>query len=229
MTDFSTISSISSTQTTRANASQTEADQDQTQLIDDYETFLTLLTTQIQNQDPTEPMDSNEFTDQLVQFSTVEQQIKTNDLTEQLIAINQTANANSLISYVGSEIEAVGDFAVLENSSATWNLDAAADVDSADILVSDQFGNIVHSETVDLPRGESQFRWDGQDSAGKQYADGTYLISVEAVDADGNAVDVSSSVNGVVSEVDFTTSEPSLVVGDTKIPLSSVLSVSSSL
>ncbi|HZZ11369.1 MAG TPA: flagellar hook capping FlgD N-terminal domain-containing protein, partial [Paraburkholderia sp.] len=86
---------------TAAGAGQSTASQ---QLAGNFDTFLTLLTTQLQNQDPLSPMDSTQFTQQLVAFSGVEQQINTNNNLQSLIALNQSQQAASAVSYIGHSV-----------------------------------------------------------------------------------------------------------------------------
>ncbi|MEH6728682.1 MAG: flagellar hook capping FlgD N-terminal domain-containing protein, partial [Hyphomicrobiales bacterium] len=98
---------------------------DQSELIQNYDQFLQILTAQLQNQSPLEPMDANAFTDQLVQFSSVEQAIKTNDSLQSLIALSASNEATSMVGYLGQHITAEGAATTLQNGSATWQLNAA--------------------------------------------------------------------------------------------------------
>lgn len=224
-TGYSSISAISANQAL-AQSNQTSQSDSQSQLMDNYDTFLQLLTTQIQNQNPTDPLDAQDFTDQLVQYSSIEQQILMNDSLEALLEIQREANTDSLVSYIGKNITATGDVAVLENGAATWNLEADAAVENLEVAIFDQYGALVATEQTSLDAGENSFTWDGTTSAGLDSSDGAYTISVYGTDADGNFVAVDTNVTGLVQEIDLTGSEPALSLGDgAKIPLSSVMTV----
>lgn len=225
-TGYSSISAISANQTLAQSNQSSETDS-RSQLMDNYDTFLQLLTTQIQNQNPTDPLDAQDFTDQLVQYSGIEQQILMNDSLEALLEIQRESNTDSLVSYIGKNITASGDVAVLENGAATWSLDAEADVENLEIAIFDQYGAVVATEETSLSAGDNTYTWDGTTSSGLDSSDGAYTISVYGTDVDGNFVEVTTNVTGLVEEVDLTGSEPALSLGDgAKIPLSSVMTVS---
>src|SRR6267154_3744138 len=94
-------------------------------LAGNFQTFLTLLTTQLQNQNPLDPLDTNQFTQQLVQFASVEQQLKTNDQLTTLVSLQQTAQSTQALTFVGKTVAVDGDTAPLKDGSATWRLSAA--------------------------------------------------------------------------------------------------------
>src|SRR3954468_18779781 len=91
-------------------------------LAGNFQTFLTLLTTQLQNQNPLDPLDTNQFTQQLVQFAGVEQQLKTNDSLSQLVTLQQTTQATQALGFVGKTALVDGTTGTMTNSSATWHL-----------------------------------------------------------------------------------------------------------
>ena len=93
-------------------------------IASNFTTFLQMLTTQLKNQDPTSPMDTNQFTQQLVQFAQVEQQMKSNSQLTSLVALQQADQATALLSYVGATVAVDGSSATLKNGSAGWNLAA---------------------------------------------------------------------------------------------------------
>ena len=111
-------SSVSSA-TSSAAASQAATRQT---IAGNFDTFLQLLTTQLQNQNPLDPLDTNQFTQQLVQFSSVEQQLKTNDYLAKLVDASATDRAASAGGYLGATITADGSTTTLANGQATWNL-----------------------------------------------------------------------------------------------------------
>src|SRR5688572_13962266 len=129
-----TNSSSTSTSTATTSSDSTET------LFDNYEAFLSLLTTQLQNQDPLDPMDTAEFTNQLVQYANVEQSIKTNDTLESILGLTSW-NTNTLaLSYVGKTVEYASDYSSLTDGTATWNYDLDESADSVVLTVKDQNG-----------------------------------------------------------------------------------------
>ena len=219
-----TIGSISGggTQTTGSSSSNDAA----TRLSGNFDTFLQLLTTQLKNQNPLDPLDTNQFTQQLVQFSGVEQQLKTNEFLQALIESNQqTAATNATtqaLAFVGKEVTASTTLSNLKDGQASWIYNAAKTSNNAVISIKDMDGKTVYSKEAPIVAGEHRFNWDGVGSDGNTVPDGVYQINIEARDADGNAIDVSSQMVGTVDSVDFTGDEPFLVIGDGNIALSSV-------
>ncbi len=180
-------------------------------LSGNFNTFLTLLTTQLKNQDPTAPMDSNQFTQQLVQFSQVEQQINT-----------QGAYA---VSYLGKAVTVTNGDAALTNGTADWNYTLAAPSAATTLTVTDANGNVVYSQAGETGAGDHAFSWDGKSLTGTQMPDGTYSLSVSAQGQNGQTVQSAVSSTGVVSEVDMSGAQPELMIGAMKIPLTGVSQV----
>lgn len=198
-----------------------------TKLADDFDTFLTLLTAQLQNQDPLEPMKSEQFTDQLVQFSGVEQQIATNDNLETLTSLGLAGQQGALVNFIGKTIEGVGNQATLSNGAARWNFDLADDAESTSILISNQNGKAVFTgKLTDLDAGSNQFAWDGRDNAGEELPDGDYRISISATSDDGSTVPVTVRSSGVVDGVEIVNGVAQLRVGGNIVPVNQVTSVS---
>ena len=198
-------------------------------LADDFETFLSLLTTQLQNQNPTDPMDANQFTQQLVDFAGVEQTINTNTKLDELIALSQTSTTNetifSSLSLVGQTIEASGNVMELVKGSATFAYTLPAESASSFIEIEDQNGKVVYSTGGADSAGYHEFKWDGKDNAGKQLTDGQYLVKVSALDATNNSVEVSTSVRGVVTSVISGSGNAYLTIGNTAVPIDNILGV----
>lgn len=193
-------------------------------IAQNFDTFLQLLTTQLRNQNPLDPLDTNQFTQQLVQFTGVEQQLKTNEFLEAMMTSTQTANNSQAVSYVGKIVTASGTKAEMVKGAATWHfaVDTKADIIAT---VRDAKGNIVFTKTGPVNKGESVFTWDGIGNDGKQRPDGSYTVSIEARDANGKLVDVATEMTGEVTGVDFSGSEPVLIVGGARVNLSAILSV----
>ncbi len=194
-------------------------------LSGNFNTFLTLLTTQLKNQDPTAPMDSNQFTQQLVQFSQVEQQINTNDNLKSLIAQGQNTQGAYAVSYLGKAVTVTNGDAALTNGTADWNYTLAAPSAATTLTVTDANGNVVYSQAGETGAGDHAFSWDGKSLTGTQMPDGTYSLSVSAQGQNGQTVQSAVSSTGVVSEVDMSGAQPELMIGAMKIPLTGVSQV----
>ncbi len=195
------------------------------QLAGNFNTFLTLLTTQLQNQDPTSPMDSNQFTQQLVEFSQVEQQMNTNSNLQTLISQGQQANGAYAMSYLGRNVTLSNGQAALQNSSATWNYTLGTSSTATTLTVTDASGRAVYTGAGETTAGAHSFAWDGKDTNGNQLPDGTYTLKVGATGTDGSAVSTAVTSTGVVNEVDMSSGTPMLKIGPMSVPLTSVSGV----
>jgi flagellar basal-body rod modification protein FlgD len=210
--------------TTNANGTQTGADA-ASQLSGNFSTFLTLLTTQLKNQDPTSPMDSNQFTQQLVQFSQVEQQINTNTNLNTLITQGQTQAGVTAASYLGKNVTVTNGNAGLLNSAADWNYTLGTQAAASTLSITNANGQTVYSGAGQTGAGAHDFAWNGQDSNGNQLPDGIYSLAVAAQAADGSGVTTSVSSTGTVSEIDMSGGTPKLMVGNMEIGLSDIANV----
>lgn len=198
---------------------------DQGELVQNYDQFLQILTAQLRNQSPLEPMDANSFTEQLVQFSSVEQAIKTNDSLASLIALSASNEATSLVGYLGKSITAEGAATTLSDGQATWNLNTSAAATDTIVTIRNAAGTIVYSDEGSLAAGQTDYTWDGTTNDATTAADGLYSITVEARDAAGDLVDVSTEISGQVTGVDFKSFPSALLVGETRVPITSLTAV----
>jgi flagellar basal-body rod modification protein FlgD len=196
-----------------------------TDLSGNFDTFLTLLTTQLQNQDPMNPMDSDQFTQELVSFSGVEQQINTNDNLKTLISLQQGNSSNNAINYLGKNITITDGSGQLTDGAAHWSYALGSAAASTTIVVTDANGKVVYTGKGETGAGQHDFDWDGKDNSGNQLDDGTYKVAVTSLAADGSTLQTAVASSGTVSEVNFTGSEPYLMVGSMAVPLSSVSAV----
>ena len=194
-------------------------------IADDFDTFLTLLTTQLQNQDPLEPLDTNQFTAQLVQFAGVEQSIKTNDNLEQLAALSSANTVTSAVGFIGKVVTAAGDTTQLVNNTAAWSYTSPAESSEAKVSIYDQFGTLVYQEDASLKAGTNTLFWDGRRNDGSQAPGGSYRLSIDAKDKDGNNLTVDTAIAGLVEAVDVTKSEPFLTINGSSIKFSAVRTV----
>ncbi|MBS0274723.1 MAG: flagellar hook assembly protein FlgD [Proteobacteria bacterium] len=196
-----------------------------TDLSGNFDTFLTLLTTQLQNQDPMNPMNSDQFTQELVQFSGVEQQINTNDNLKTLISLQQGSASNNAINYLGKNITITDGSGQLTNGAAHWSYALGGTAAATAITVTDANGKVVYTGQGSTAAGQHDFDWDGKDNSGNQLNDGSYKLAVSALAPDGTAVSSAVASQGVVSEVNFTGTSPYLMVGSMAVPVSSVSAI----
>jgi flagellar basal-body rod modification protein FlgD len=184
-------------------------------LGDNFTTFLTLLTTQLKNQNPLDPLDTNQFTQQLVQFSQVEQQMKSNDQLSQLISLEKSASSTTALAYVGATVVVDGATASLTDGSASWSFNVTKPA-TATVTIKDSTGQTAYTGSFSVTPGKQDFKWDGKSNNGTQWPDGNYTMTVTAVDANNQSVAISTEVQAVVDSVDLSTDPPQLSVNGGK-------------
>jgi flagellar basal-body rod modification protein FlgD len=221
-----TTSTTPSTSTSTTPTTGSSAASAQKQLSSNFDTFLTLLTTQLQNQDPLSPMDSSQFTQQLVEFSQVEQQINSNQNLESLISLTKSNAATDAVSYLGKTLTVTDGTAALMNGQANWAYSLNSDATTAQLVVSDSQGNTVYTAPAETGAGLHSFTWNGVDNAGSTLSPGTYTLKITAQAADGTAIPTTVASQGVVSEVNLTGAEPMLMIGPLGVPLSKATLIS---
>lgn len=184
MTVSSTHSSPIDAQSAAAavTGSQSNAPNALAKLAGNFQDFLSLLTTQLKNQDPTSPMDTNQFTSQLVQFTSVSEQISTNATLSQILATTLSQQLGSASSLVGTKVSFAGGTLPLQDGAAALNFQSTG-VQPVDVVVYDPKGNPVHSETVNASDGNNAWSWNGIGSNGKALPDGAYSVTVTAAGA----------------------------------------------
>jgi flagellar basal-body rod modification protein FlgD len=182
------------------------------QIAGNFQSFLTLLTTQLKNQNPLDPLDTNQFTQQLVEFAGVQQQLNTNDNLSKLVSLQQTAQSTQALTFVGKTAVVKGDTAALINSTATWDLNIASN-STVNISIANSSGQTVFTGKYSANAGNNQpFTWNGQGNDGTKWPDGQYKLTATATDGSGNSVGVTTEVQGTVSSVDLTQSPPLLSI-----------------
>jgi flagellar basal-body rod modification protein FlgD len=197
-----------------------------TTLAGNFQTFLTLLTTQLQNQNPLDPLDTNQFTSQLVQFASVEQELKTNDQLTTLVSLQQTAQSTQALTFVGKTAVVDGSTAALTNSSATWDISVPSNA-NVNVSITNSSGQTVYSNSYAVTAGNNQaFGWDGKGNDGTQWPDGQYTMTATAADSAGNTVAVSTQIQGVVNSVDLTQSPPLLSINGQTYTINQIKSIS---
>jgi len=198
------------------------------EIAGNFSQFLQLLTTQLQNQNPLDPLDTNQFTQQLVEFASVEQEMNMNTNLQTLVSLQQTTQATEAMKFVGQTVTVSGSTAPLTNSQAQWTYNSPSPA-TATFTITDSTGQTVFTQSGTVQPGAQQFNWNGLDNSGKQLPDGNYTLSITANDASGKSVAVPTTVTGVVSSVDLTQNPPTLSIGGQNYQLTQILSVAQPL
>lgn len=187
---------------TTGTGTQTEVKTDNNVLLSqDYTTFIKLLTSQLKNQDPLSPMDSSQFTQQLVQFSGVEQQIAANKKLQSIIDMQSAGAAQQALGYLGKIGEVKGNQIPLVSGVAAFSYDLSTVADNNKIEILDAAGNVVRTVDGSTSVGKHVVTWDGTNDAGDELADGLYTIKVSPTRIDNTKVEVATTVYGVISSV----------------------------
>lgn len=214
-----------SSSTSGSTASDSQSSTDQKKIQQDMNQFLKLLVTQLQHQDPLQPMDANQFTQQLVQFASVEQQITQNSNLEKLVSMQKGALTGSAINYIGTMVEVAGSTMTLQGGAAATSYTLPEKAAQATVKVTDMNGKTILTSDGETASGTHTFVWNGRNDAGAVLPDGSYKIEVSAKRLDGTNIDVTTHVLGLVSGVVSDGDEPMLVIGDEQVALSDVLSI----
>jgi flagellar basal-body rod modification protein FlgD len=215
------VDSISTnTATTRINSGST-------MLASNFETFLTLLTSQLKNQDPLSPVDSNQFTAQLTQMAGVEQQLLTNDLLKSLVAGQGGGSLANAANYIGKDATAAWAATKLTDGKATWSYELANTATDAKLQVLDSTGKVVwEGPAPDRSTGVHDFTWDGKTTSGADATEGgVYTLKITANNATGGTVDSQVLTRGRITGVEMYNGEAYLTVGNAILPLSTVIAL----
>lgn len=181
------------------------------QLADTFDTFLKLLTAQLQNQDPLSPMDSSKFTEQLVQYSQVEQQIASNTKLDGLAAQLKASASGSALSYLGQTALFDSNAAAYVDGKANWQYAVDTGAATTTLSVTDAKGNVVYTADGSAATGSHQFEWNGALTGSDQKASpGTYYLTVTAKDGAGKAIDTAIAVEEKITGVDFSGASPTV-------------------
>jgi len=194
-------------------------------LEEDLNRFLTLLTTQLQHQDPLDPMDATEFTSQLVQFASVEQQIYQNSNLEKLLAVQETNQLASLVDFIDTVVEVEGQGLVLENSEAKFTYNIPSGTTNSKITVTDASGLQVLTLDGQKDLGVHVYEWDGKGNGGQQLPDGLYHVQVTAFDSKNNLLDVLHTTFGRVTGAGVVNGQTTLFLNELRVDQKDVLSV----
>jgi flagellar basal-body rod modification protein FlgD len=196
-----------------------------TGLGSDFKTFLTLLTTQLQNQDPLSPLDTNQFTSQLVSFSQVEQAIDANTKLATLVGLQTTNEMVSSLPLVGHTIEYADNQGALVDGQATFGYNLPANAAGANIVITDANGRTVFQTPAETASGFHSFTWDGTTIDGSKAADGVYTFNVAAIAPDKSTIQATLSAYGSVSSVNVANGAASLNIGGVIEPISKIMQI----
>jgi flagellar basal-body rod modification protein FlgD len=195
-------------------------------LSSNFGDFLNLLMTQLQNQDPTSPMDANSFTSELVQFSSVEQQINTNTSLSTLIQLTQAADVTQASAVVGKQVTVQSTQIPLQNGSGTLDFTATS-AEPATITVQNANGGTVQQVTVNAAQGKNTWTWNGTNSSGQTLPDGAYTVTVMSAEPNVAATALPFTVIGTATGVTTANNTVNLQLGALTVPFSNVVSVGS--
>ncbi len=200
---------------------ETAADQSQTKLAEDFDQFLSLLTTQLQFQDPLDPMDSSEFTNQLVSFTQVEQSIATNKNLERLISRVKNADMSNAVGYLGTEVTIQTDRAGLRDGVAKWEYGLSTNSEETTLTVKDSNGKILHEISGNNKAGLHEFVWNAPENT----PDGIYQLTISAETANGTEVQTAIYSKGKVETIETLNGEIHLSVNGILTATSNVQAV----
>jgi flagellar basal-body rod modification protein FlgD len=200
----------------------------QSSVSSQFNTFLTLLTTELQNQDPTSPLDTNQFTSQLVQFSQLEQTLNTNTDLQTLITGQQSGAISGSLGYLGHTVQTnTGNFTLDGTNTATLDYTLAGNAATATINIVNASGQTVRQISGDTSSGAHSDSFDGTEGGSTPLPPGQYSFTVSAVDSNGNAISSTVATSGVVTGVDSSNGTVNLHIGNLVVPASSVVQVTS--
>lgn len=199
--------------------------QSKAKMEDDLNKFLNLLVTQLKNQDPLEPMDATQFTSQLVQFASVEQQIYQNSNLEKLLESAHVSQVSNLANFLGKTVEAQTDEFNLTAGTADFTYKLMEKAKSATVSISDASGRVVYSSVGNKSTDLTPFTWNGVDDYGNQLPDGRYSFAINAKNDAGDPIEYSRSVKGVVTAAGSDSGKVNLFIGDIPINLDDILTI----
>ncbi|WP_380874007.1 flagellar hook assembly protein [Sphingomonas sp. DBB INV C78] len=191
----------------------------------DFNMFLKLLTAQMQNQDPLDPMDTSEYTQQLVQYSQVEQSIQQTSTLEEIVARLASQDMAQASNFIGREARFDSPVAGLGSAPATWTYYADGTPTAITATIKDSSGKVVSETTID-PTSQGRYEWDGKLADGSKAADGAYTLSLKAVDANGTVMPV--TINSVATVKDVVTDGANVLLGvnGIRMPMSGLVAIS---
>ncbi|HWS06895.1 MAG TPA: flagellar hook capping FlgD N-terminal domain-containing protein [Xanthobacteraceae bacterium] len=226
---MTTTTATPTTTTSNASTAQAASAVGSQEFAGNFNTFLTLLTTQLQNQDPLSPMDTSQFTSQLVEFASVEQQINMNTNLQSLMSMQQTSDSLQALQLVGANVTIDSSTATLSQatkSPATWSFSSPSPA-TGTVTITSSTGQVAFTGTTSLSAGNQNYTWNGQGNNGVTWPDGNYTMSITATGANGQPVTVTTQVQGTISSVNISQNPPTITVNGQSYPISAIQSINS--
>lgn len=215
-----------SSATSSTSAAQNASSAATASLTGDYNMFLKLLTTQLQNQDPTNPMDSSQYTQQLVQYSQVEQSIKQNTTLNSILSNLNMSSLTTTSAVIGQPVRLDSDKAALSASTpAQWDWSATSAVTGLTATILDEKGSKVDSFDLNVSGTSGNFSWDGTTSTGKKLDSGLYQLQLTGTTDAGAKVTTTANAVGKVDDVQMINGSPVISVNGAQYPTSMILRI----
>lgn len=196
-------------------------------LAGDFNTFLTLLTTQLKNQSPTDPLDTNQMTNQLVQFASVEQQIAMNQNLQRLLTLEQASQLTASAPLMGQRVEVEADSITLQSGTGTLKLPAAGVAQAAQVTILGSGNRVMRQETVPLGSSPTNWTWNGKTMEGFSLPDGAYTARVVGVGANGQAQAMPFTTIGRVTSAERVGGDLKLMLGQLQVSFDKLRSLNS--
>lgn len=215
-----------SSATSSANTAQNSASAATASLTGDYNMFLKLLTTQLQNQDPTNPMDSSQYTQQLVQYSQVEQSIKQNTTLSSILSNLNMSSLTSTSAVIGQPVRLDSDKAALSATTpAQWDWNATNAVTGLTATILNEKGTKVDSFDLKVSGTSGNFSWDGTTSTGQKLDSGLYQLQLTGTTDAGAKITTTANAVGKVDDVQMVNGSPVVSVNGAQYPTSMILRI----
>jgi flagellar basal-body rod modification protein FlgD len=196
-----------------------------TALAENFDMFLVLLTEQLKNQDPLSPLDSEQFVGQLVDFSSVEQQISQTEHLQTLISLQRSQDSGAAVSFLGRELSWNDATNWSDGTGASWQVTQQDFTKGTAAVVVDELGRVVYEAELSSSPGRFDVHWDGYDNKGNPLPPGAYTLQVAGLTDAGDSARIDIASRGIASAVDYSGAEASLLVGDLTVSMNSILSV----
>ena len=187
-----------------------------------YDNFLLLLTKQLQNQDPLSPMDTAQFTEQLVSFASVEQMIQQNSKLDKLVALQSSTNAYAAANFLGTDVAVASDKIMLEDGKVRFDYTLETNAGKAVLNIYNSNNQLVMLMDANKTLGTHKAMWDGTDYFGKKLPDGAYRVAVTYEDTLGKPYTADITSYGTVDGAEIVNGKVLLNIGDLRIPLEDV-------
>jgi flagellar basal-body rod modification protein FlgD len=192
----------------------------------DFNSFLTLLTTQLKYQDPLSPMDTTQFTQQLAMFANVEQTANVNTNMKSLISLSQGSQAASAVNYLGKSVQVSNPTAALTQGGKidfTYSLSGKSNATA--LVVTNALGRPVYAAPGETAAGAHTFTWNGKDASGNPLPAGNYTLTASAADSNSKDIPITVGSMGTVEGVDSSSGSLNLIVNGVPVPFANVVSV----